>query len=295
MRAQTICTHDAVARGETDLSLTSDAENDAAAAASSSEAPSGLLGRIHPIGLVAVIVAVISAILTLTNSRFLLGNLRWWHWLIVALLFVISLRPMLWNLVRRAIEAITDFTGTLAWILAWVCFVIVFINVVTRYTNSWFERDILFAELFSLGWMSFGMIFLLGVNYGVKAGVNPRIDFWWADFSAKTKAWLDFVLHTALLIPFIIAGLRVLWPYATTSLGRKRDGSWPSGWRVWNTWEKSGNAGELPVGPIQAFLFAAFVLFGLQIFAEVIKTGYVMMGRNDIGGADESDAPIRIE
>ena len=89
--------------------------------------------------------------------------------------------------------------------------------------------------------------------------------------------------------------IRISQPYAATSLGRKFDGEWPNGVRVWETWEQSSNAGELPVGPIKAMILVAFVLFGLQIVAELIKTGFVMMGDADHGELKESDAPQRIE
>ena len=38
-----------------------------------------------------------------------------------------------------------------------------------------------------------------------------------------------------------------------------------------------------------------FVLFGLQIIAELIKTGFVMIGREDLGDVAETDAPLRVE
>ena len=65
--------------------------------------------------------------------------------------------------------------------------------------------------------------YIPGLGYGVKSGVNPRIDFWWADFSNRTKAWLDFVLHALLFVPFLWAGLRLLHGYAKTNLGYQRD------------------------------------------------------------------------
>ncbi len=42
-------------------------------------------------------------------------------------------------------------------------------------------------------------------------------------------------------------------------------------------------------------LFVAFVLFALQILAEVIKHGFTLIKREDLGGIAESDAPQRIE
>lgn len=256
--------------------------------------PPSWFSRIHPLGWVAAIYGVVAIVLTVLGSEFLLGSLTW-QWLVIAAVVAASFSFPFLDKVRQGIERISDVSAAIAWRLAWVVFALQFFNVVTRYTNSWFERDILFGEITSLAWMSFGMIFLIGVNYGVKAGINPRIDFWWANFSKKTKAWLDFVLHSFLLLPFILMGFRLLRGYAAISLGQKRSGDWPSGWRVWETWEKSSDAAQLPVGPIQAFILVAFGLWGLQVLAETIKTGFIIIGRDDLGQLAESDVPLRVE
>ena len=150
--------------------------------------------------------------------------------------------------------------------------------------------------------MSFAALFLVGVAYGVKNGINPRIDFWWADFPPRRKAWIDFLFHTFLFLPFLIVGLRVLKPFAARSLGYNRfandgAGAWPEGWAVWRTWETSTDAGQLPQGPIQAFILVGFVLWTLQVVAEIIKTGFVLAGREEdlgeVGGA--GGTPLRIE
>ncbi len=120
--------------------------------------------------------------------------------------------------------------------------------------------------------------------------VEPR-----EDLAAECKAWLDFTLHCTLFLPFLFMGARLLVGYATTSLGRKRDGSWPDGWAVWNSWEQSGDADQLPVGPIKAFILVGVSLFAIQILAETIKMGFVMMGRDDLAEVKASDAPLRVE
>ncbi len=260
------------------------------------EPMTGFGARLHPIGWVAVGVLVIAAAYhTVLDTKYMIGNFGWWQW--VALLAVVGLssQPDLLNAVRVGLESITNATRTLAWILAWVVFVVQFFNVITRYGNEYVDQDILIGQASSLAWQTFGALFLLGANYGVRDGVNPRIDFWWADFGLKTKARLDFVLHTALFLPFVWMAARILHPYAEISLGKKRSGEWPSGWRVWETWEQSPDADQLPVGPIKAMLLVGFVLIGLQIVAEIIKTGFVWLGRSDYGDIKEHDAPQRIE
>ncbi|MEM7324272.1 MAG: hypothetical protein AAF531_14375, partial [Actinomycetota bacterium] len=187
------------------------------------------------------------------------------------------------------------------WVIAWGIFIVIFFYVVTRYTARFIEADIIIGEVNSLGLNLFGLLALIGVGYGVKAGVNPRIDFWWADFSKMRKAWLDFVLHTLLFVPFLWAALRLLSSYATTNLGFKRDfsgetaGEWPAGWHVWETWAQSSDAGNLPAGPLRATIFVGFVLFLAQIGSEMIKNGFVMIHREDLADLKATDAPARIE
>ncbi len=187
------------------------------------------------------------------------------------------------------------------WIMGYGIFVIIFFYVVTRYTARFIEADIIIGEVNSLGFQMFAALGLLGLGYGVKAGVNPRIDFWWADFSNRRKAWLDFVLHVTLFIPFLWAGLRVLHKYAKTNLGFKTDfsgetdGSWPASWHVWETWIQDADAGNLPVGPIRALIFFGFILFLAQILSETIKAGFVLIRREDLAELKIVDAPARVE
>lgn len=255
-----------------------------------------LLLRLHPVGWVASALLLAAAVATVaTDTSFLIGRLPWPLWLLLLATLAVSTTPNLLHRIRLGLESISRFTGSIVWRLGWLVFAVQLFNVITRYTNNWFERDILFGQTTSLAWMSFGMLFLLGVNYGVFSGVNPRIDFWWTDFSERRKAWIDFGFHVVLFLPFLIVGLRALWPYSATNLGRRFDGVWPSGWQVWDSWVQATDADQLPVGPIRAFLVVGFFLWTLQVVAEIIKSGFVIMGRHDLGDIQEADAPLRVE
>ena len=103
------------------------------------------------------------------------------------------------------------------------------------------------------------------------------------------------VEFTVLLLPFIFMSVGILQGYVASSLGRRHNGEWSAGWRVWKSWEEAVDAGGLAVGPIKAMLLVGFLLFGLQLAAEVIKTGFVLLGRDDYGAIVERDVPLRIE
>lgn len=251
---------------------------------------------VHPLGWVAGLVVLVAIVFhTLIDTKYLIGNFGVGYWIACAVVIALSFRPVTMHHIRLGIERVASLSKAVAWILAWAVFVFQLFNVITRYGNDLVERDILFGQVVSLATMSFGLMFLLGINYGVRDGVNPRIDFWWGNFKPKTKAWLDFVIHVSLFAPFIWMALRIIQPYAATSLGRKFDGTWPNGARVWETWEQSPSAGELPVAPIKAAMLVAFALLALQIIAELIKTGFVMMGDSRYGELKTSDVPQRIE
>ena len=255
-----------------------------------------LLTRVHPVGWVAVASILFAAVAQIFwDTEYWVGNLAWWNWLVLIGAAAASFWHNGLDRLRRGIESVASGTKTAAWILAWLVFFLQLFNVITRYGNDLVATDILFGETTSLAWQSFGLMFLLGMNYGVREGVNPRIDFWWANFSNKRKATLDFVIHSALLLPFVVMAIRILKGYAATSLGRRFNGDWPSGWRVWETWEDAVDAGGLPVGPIKVMLLVAFVLFGMQILAEVIKTGFVMIGDDRRGKIVELETPLRVE
>ena len=255
------------------------------------------LGMLHPSGWVAVgtlLGALIAHLFTDTSS--LIGNFEWWWWILLLGAVAMSAWHSGLNRLRTWIEAIPTYTLRVAMFLAWAVFALQFFNVITRYSNEYVEQDILIGEVVSLAWQAFGLMFLLAINAGVRDGVNPRIDFWWANFSNRTKAALDFVMHTVLLLPFIFMGVRILQGYVASSLGRKAgSGEWSAGWRVWQSWEEAVDAGGLAVGPIKTFLLVGFALFGLQLLAEVIKTGFVLLGREEYGAIVERDVPLRVE
>lgn len=286
---------------DADTTTSDDANTDSTDLASSTDAaPSVAFQRLHPIGWAAGIVIVLGGIAAIAGWDLLVARMPWWLWALLLAAIALAAVPSALHGLRQLIEKVSTYTGYVAFVLAWAVFFIQVFNVVTRYSNNWFDADILFGQTVSMAWMGFGLLFLLGANYGVKAAVNPRVDFWWAEWSNKRKAWLDFVMHSLFFFPFLILGIRVLLPYAKISLGFRPfandgQGEWPAGWRVWETWEQSVNAGELPVGPIQAFLLVGFVLWASQIFAEMIKTGFVIAGRNDLADIAAADAPLRVE
>jgi TRAP-type mannitol/chloroaromatic compound transport system permease small subunit len=264
---------------------------------SAESAALSIFKKVHPIGFVAAgaLVAAIIGHVAFDTDR-IVGNMSWWQWLVLIVTIALATVPASLHTIRLGIESIATMAGKTVWVAAWLIFIVQMINVVTRYLNPFFESDILIGELTSFAWQLFAFVALMGLPYGIKVSVNPRIDFWWADWSDRKKAWLDFVMHTFFFLPFLYAINGILVDFAASALGRKRgDGSWPDGWRVWNSWEQSTDADQLPFGPVKALILVGFTFFALQIVAEIIKTGFVLMGRGDHGDVASGDEFQRIE
>ena len=155
--------------------------------------------RIHPLGVVICGLLVASVVATVVGTDYLIGNLAWWHWLGLLVLLVLSVRPTAMHAFRVGLEKITSVTAECGKHLGWVVFFVSLFNVVTRYVGRYIEADIIIGEMRSVAWMTFSLMFLICLNYGVREGVNPRIDFWWHAWSNRTKAWLDFVMHVFFL------------------------------------------------------------------------------------------------
>ena len=198
------------------------------------------------------------------------------------------------DVVRRVIERIADGGGWLARYLVLGIFVVGILNVILRYWGRATDSTLVSNLWIDAQWQMFALLFLVGFPYGIKEKVNPRVDFWYANYSPRRKALLDLVLHVCLLLPFCVMGVRVVWPFAMSALGRSFDGTWDT-WKVWTTWEESSNPDGLPVGPIKAMLVVGFVLWGLQVIAEIIKAGFVLARLVDEDVVEEPDAPARIE
>jgi TRAP-type mannitol/chloroaromatic compound transport system permease small subunit len=198
------------------------------------------------------------------------------------------------DVVRRAIERISDGGGWLARYLVLGIFVVGILNVILRYWGRATDSTLVSNLWVDAQWQMFALLFLVGVPYGIKEKVNPRVDFWHVKYSPRRKALLDLVLHACLLLPFCVMAVRVVWPFAMSALGRNFDGTWDT-WKVWTTWEESSNPDGLPVGPIKAMLVVGFVMWGLQVIAEIIKAGFVLARLVDEDVVEEPDAPARIE
>lgn len=176
----------------------------------------------------------------------------------------------------RVIDAISGFFGKISQGLVFVVFLIGILNVLLRYigratgtqltSNLWIEAQ----------WYTFAVIALLGLAYGIRDGVNPRVDFWYADFSVKKKAAVDLFFHWGLLA-FSFVALRISLPFVERSFSSREGSPDPNGLARW---------------PLKAVILVAFTLFLLQVISEIIKSTLTVAGRS---GRLERSTPYRVE
>lgn len=191
----------------------------------------------------------------------------------------------------KFMDTLTEWLGVAAQLLVILVVFLGFANVVLRYTGQFIGLRLTSNVVIELQWYIYSLIFFFGFSYILKHNINVRVDFWYANQTAKLKAWINVVGHFVALLPFALLGVWVTVSPVLKSWGLRPDGSW-------GTWEMSPDPSGLPRAPIKTMIIVAFALLLLQGIAEVIK--YVAVLREDadlypVELAEASEAPIRIE
>ena len=178
--------------------------------------------------------------------------------------------------VSRVIDAVSGFFGLLSQGLVFLVFVVGIVNVILRYVGRGLGQQLSSNVWIEAQWYIFALIALFGLGIGIRDGVNPRVDFWYADFSVKKKAAVDFFFHWGLLA-FSVVAVRVSWPFVERSFSSREGSPDPNGLARW---------------PLKAVLLAAFGLFLAQVVSEIIKAGLALAGRSR---HVERSTPYRVE
>lgn len=176
----------------------------------------------------------------------------------------------------RVIDAISGFFGKISQFLVFLVFAAGILNVTLRYIGRAIGEQLTSNFWIEAQWYLFALIALLGLAIGIRDGVNPRVDFWYADFSVKRKAAVDLFFHWGLLA-FSFVALRISWPFVERSFNSREGSPDPNGLARW---------------PLKAVILLAFALFLLQVISEIIKSSLTIAGRS---GRAERSTPYRVE
>ena len=186
------------------------------------------------------------------------------------------------------VEMMSEGLGWLSQMIVPITILVGFSNVVLRYTGQIIGLKLTSNVIIELQWYLYTLIFFLGFAYILKNNINVRVDFWYANQTPKTKAWIDLIGHLLALLPFCLLALYVTYQPVLTSWGLRPDGSW-------GTWEVSPDPNGLPRAPIKSMVLVAFGMLLLQTIAEIIKLIAIVRGHEDLFQLKELEAPLRIE
>ena len=152
---------------------------------------------------------------------------------------------------------------------AWAALFIVlvqFVVVVLRYAfgigSIWLTESIIYGH---------ATLFMLAAAWTLRENGHVRVDIFYSEASARTKAMIDLAGALLLLIPFML----VLLAYALPYVGRS-----------WAIFERSRETSGLPVVFVLKTLIPAFaIMFTLQGVSQAIRAAQVLAGNAAADGA----------
>jgi TRAP-type mannitol/chloroaromatic compound transport system permease small subunit len=169
------------------------------------------------------------------------------------------------------IDAFTERLGLASAVCVILTVAIGFYNVMGRYLGKLIGVKLTSNMFIELQWYFFSLTFLLGFAYILKHGENVRVDFLYAKWPEKTKAWVDLIGHAIFLITFCIIGITVAYGPVMQSWGLLPDGSF-------GNWEMSPDPSGLPRAPIKSMILVGFGLLLLQTVSEILKNIIIIRG-----------------
>lgn len=184
--------------------------------------------------------------------------------------------------IAQVIEKLSENGGRIATMLVLITVAIGFYNVVARYVGRYIGVTLSSNIFIEIQWYLFSLVFFLGFAYALKHNVNVRVDFYFSRFTAKRKAWIDFIGHLLFLVPFCLIGIYVTYAPVLSSWGQLPNGTF-------GPWEMSPDPNGLPRAPIKSMIIVAFVLLLLQTIAEIIKKYAIIRGDTAVQAAVEAD------
>ncbi len=183
----------------------------------------------------------------------------------------------------HAIDALTEWLGNASTALVIVTIAVGFYNVVARYVGRTIGLNLASNLYIEAQWYLYSLTFFFGFAYILKHDINVRVDFLYANWSPKTKAWINLWGTLLILIPFCIMGIWVTFNPVLSSWGRLPNGTW-------GTWEMSPDPDGLPRAPLKSMIIVAFVTLLLQSFSQLIKYIAILGGREEIIAELAADA-----
>ncbi|RIK36818.1 MAG: C4-dicarboxylate ABC transporter substrate-binding protein [Chloroflexi bacterium] len=183
----------------------------------------------------------------------------------------------------RAIDRFTESLGTLSTLLVLVTLGVGFYNVVARYVGRFIGVQLSSNLFIELQWYLYSLVFFLGFAYILKHDANVRVDFLYANWPPRRRAWVDLLGTVFLLIPFCLLGIYVTIDPVLASWGRLPNGNW-------GAWELSPDPDGLPRAPLKSMIIVAFLTLLIQALAQCVKYIATLRGGAQTDGELEAKA-----
>lgn len=156
----------------------------------------------------------------------------------------------------RIIDTFTDLTGSL---FAWMS-----VPLVASVAYEVFARYLFNAPTtwsYDLTYMLYGALFMLGAAYALHKGAHIRTDFFWENFSPRTRGLIDSISYIVFFFPSFFALGYIGWHEADYAF-RINETSEQTPWRpiLW---------------PFKAVVPLACLLLMIQGFSELLKSLYM--------------------
>lgn len=183
----------------------------------------------------------------------------------------------------RGIDFVMEQFGRLSVLLVPLLIAVGFYSVSARYIGREIGRRLTSNAIIEAQWYLFSLLFLFGFAYILKHNINVRVDFLYAKWPAKRRAWVDFLGTIFLLIPFCLLAIYVSINPVLSSWGRLPNGTF-------GTWEVSPDPSGLPRAPIKTMIIVGFGLLLLQAVSQAIKYAAILTGtvKEEVAGEIET-------
>lgn len=113
---------------------------------------------------------------------------------------------------QRYIDRFTELSGQ---ILAWLLLLVMLITCVVVVLRYGFDLGFIALQE-SITYLH-ASVFLLGIAYALKHGSHVRVDIFYRNYSARTKAWIDSLGAIVFLMPLCAYIFFISWDFVSQS------------------------------------------------------------------------------
>ncbi len=176
------------------------------------------------------------------------------------------------KLYAKKVDTIIHYTG---YAVSWLTTMLVIVVCYDVFSRYFLKKSV--VAFHELQWHIFSVIFLIGAAYTWKDDKHVRIDYLYARFPLKVKAWINMLGSVVFLVPFSIFIIVTSYDFVRNSfvIG-----------------ETSPDPGGLPARYIiKGFIPIGFFLLLLQSTSTIVHSLAVIMNKSVSKSVSENSEP----